>query len=231
MTVLLIMLPMSMLHVLRVAKAASTTLITMVKNGHNCTNTTTLHWHDMTPNQLGKKGLRPHSVVVLREPCERFISAHAFIRQPCSHYRPCGPVPELANLDALGWARLLLQNKSLRDAFTVGRGVRITHANSRPFHRVHWEQSAYVDSDTTSTICIDKLQSDLQPILDQWAPGCTAEQARHLNMQAHVHSSSGKILLDTDNSISSKPNELCSAVAQLYPDDVALWRHHCRPTL
>jgi hypothetical protein len=197
------------INYLQIAKTGSTSLNIAIKEaqaaGHQCDDIK-VRFHHFTALNLRRRQkdfTDPPSFVVLREPCERFVSIYYHLKT----FRLPKNDPIHTTTSAREWGLLILRNASMRSTFLYHGQMKIP-----PHHHpmVAWQQAAYV-SPATRVACLPKLQEDVTRILNTSVPGCILPKFGHANVRNHT-----------------APNEEdCDVAARLYHEDFEIWRAHC----
>ncbi len=197
------------INYLAIAKTGSTSLNIAIKEaqaaGHQCDDIK-VRFHHFTALRLRRRQkdfTDPPSFVVLREPCERFVSIYYHLKT----FRLPKNDPIHTTTSAREWGLLILRNASMRSTFLYHGQMKIP-----PHHHpmVAWQQAAYV-SPATRVACLPKLQEDVTRILNTSVPGCILPKFGHANVRNHT-----------------APNEEdCDVAARLYHEDFEIWRAHC----
>ena len=214
------------LHYMRPAKTGGTSLVHMMKAAQK--TAANLSADPCAPLRIHghlslHAALRPGMVsfAVLREPCERFVSIHGYIRRPQAlRLHPNDPVHRLSS--PRSWAELLLHSRSYRTQWSYhGTPTRPLAVGQMEAHVVPWKQSAYVGN-STLVACLPQMRRDVQRIFDDHAPGCRLPLEAHDN---HYVPPDANASLASDRARDDPL--LCELVARLYPEDVKLWERHC----
>ena len=257
------------LHYVRIAKSGSTSLFEAMRAAQAasraCKMRLVLHsLHEVTATHVERAvGVAPtppmapppRSFVVLREPCGRLVSLYHFMR-------PSPPTTDWAwSLRAapspLAWARLLLQNASLRESAIRnttddGRWRLSRHREpARPVpHYVHYltaAASAYLTnrtdvacfgaadagaSSSTALSAAEALRRQVQRIIDRHlgVGTCKLPEVRTRLPENGRGSVAAKGAANVDRYRGERTPELCSLAAELYPRDVELWSRRCGRT-
>ena len=216
------------LHYMRPAKTGGTSLVSMLEAAKKATANGShsadycaplrIHGH-LSVHAALRPGMK--SFAVLREPCERFVSIHSFIRRPeAIRLHPSDAVHQLAS--PRSWAELLLRSRSYRMLWEYhGTPTRLLALGQTESHVVPWKQSTYVGN-ATLVACLPQMWRDVQRILDGHAPGCRLKSEVHRNHYVPPNASASL----ASERMREDPS-LCQLVARLYPEDVRLWQQHC----
>lgn len=201
--------PLLPLQYLRIAKTGSSTLSTaiakMIEQQDSCKNVK-VFFHNWTAERFPS---RDRKFVVMREPCERFVS-QAFHLKPRakdgSKNLSKSYARSLKNPDK--WADALLSSPSLVQAFLY-QG----HFPDSGHQLISWEQSVYIDNQT-SVACLPTLLEDVEMILTRYAPGCKLPKMHdeRYNSKSHKY---------------QKDAGLCNKVKQIYTTDFELYDRYC----
>merc|ERR1712217_817710 len=140
-------------------------------------------------------------VAVMREPCERFISATFYIQ-----FWNKDLLDAKALLDPKVFAKALLDDADLRKRW-------LYPGYHKGIPKCTWQQSAWVGKNTT-VLCLPTVQKDLQKVLSKFAPSCQNIQLTHKNVNHYDPK-------DWFN------KNTCDLVYKIYPDDLKLWKEHC----
>jgi hypothetical protein len=136
-------------------------------------------------------------MTIIREPCDRLMSQY-------NHAKPHG------NYTLLEWGHKLLTDKTLAEKIFVKQSRYATKDADKWPVCIWWAQSNYIDNET-EVGCTPTLRRDLQRIVSKHLPGCVVPDVGVNNAHDHASGDAAE----------------CELAAQLYPEDVKLWKEHC----
>ena len=232
------------LVVQRPAKTGSVSYLGHIENEYDCIPPLDIEGSHYPRTNASLSPMR-HVLVVLRDPCERFVSAFHYARQPnweedWDAYRVLQSIRQVRS--AVQWARLLLESAAERASWMsvaplefgepFDKWMPKTHvACHRPFGYVcgFVPMSEYVVSSAfMHYACLGpQVERDISRVLQHEYGRCMLRTAggssSHLTHSMPHHNPTGSI---TTNS-TDREGELCNLVSALYPQDMRLWATQC----
>ena len=214
------------LQFLRIAKSASRSLLDVMieardRQPDKCAGLAFTGSHALTRNQID--AALP-VFVVLREPCERFLSIFYGLRESGKVSKKHG----LDQITPLDWARRLLETPGLRRQFSyIGNSTNDFDTTDHGNLRLSWKQSTYFGEDGQHSLaaCLPTFLDDAQSIVLRFLPGCKLVQQPQSEEEESQDASPPHAHLHEYNRTTTA--ELCELVGALYPEDVALYQRHC----
>mmetsp|Transcript_25466 Transcript_25466/g.78391 ORF Transcript_25466/g.78391 Transcript_25466/m.78391 type:complete len:272 (-) Transcript_25466:194-1009(-) len=206
------------LHFLRVAKSGSSTSISLLKKAKELhaaeCEKLVVHTDHHDVRDLGP----PHAqtFVVLREPCERFISQFAHLQVMLPKYMSAWKTP-------LDFMNALRTNATVHARFFY-EAKKNTNAIESRHDRVQWAQVTYLYASPDKTqyfqrshvACLPTLEADLDRIVRGFFPDCVIPPLDEpLNGRSYDF---------------IKTDDLCRGVYDLYQEDVVAYHTFCDET-
>ena len=181
--------------------------------------------------------------VILREPCERFVSSFHYARQRLAHDTAhkrftndvkTHLIDQIVNTSQtpIDFARLLLKDPRARQSWMALPRDRLPHSMMCSLNHILGESCGFVplhryvpttDAARMRVGCLPCVGIDVRRIVGSVlgpskASSCQLQEEAHEN----VHHAS-----QTATTHAAPAADLCSSVAALYKEDVALWERWC----